>query len=396
MSLKPAKRRVRVREIAWLFALAALLVYTYAPRPALSSADPVGRNLGTLRTGSPANRVSAATELGRMASSDPAQIIPALLQALSDPDPQVRHSALSALHMVPADDARAPEVASALARMLRDTDSKVRALAAGILPALKPDPKSVLPELIAAVKPDGMTPSAAQASSPPQAAEASIARSQLDHAKASAVTALGAIGAHDPEVHKILIALAGDPIPEVRMAVARTLGDLGPEVPDALAAELRLASDPDIYIQARAITALGSFPNDLPVSCQALYRAYLSKQRQLQEGAELSLDRLTKFPAFDTASAARSPTAALRFAAIYATNPNSDNGFQRLVQALEDEGPGVRIMAATRLAGVSSGRAEAALKALETVAGDKDEDVRSQVERSRSHLTPRQSRSSRP
>ena len=399
MSMKLAKPRLRVgvREIALLAVLAAVLVYAYAPRPlfTLNPVDPVGRNLKGLRSGSPTDRVLAATELGRVAGSAPEQIIPALLQALSDQDPQVRYSVVSALHALPADDPRAPEVAKALVKVLRDTDPRVRALAAGVLPTLKPDPKVVVPELIAVVKSDGSASSASPANSSPQTAQDSIARSQADHARASVVTALGAIGAHDPAAQKTLIALAGDPVPEVRMAVARTLGELGPEVPGAHATLLALASDPDLYIQARAITSLGSFPKNLAESCPALYRAYLSKQRQLQEGAELSLDRLAKSPSFDAAAAARSPTAALRFAAGYATNPNSDEGFQSLVRALKDDDPGVRIMAATRLAEVSSGRTEAALKALESLAGDKDEDVRGQAEQSRSHLKPRPGRSSR-
>ena len=66
----------------------------------------------------------------------------------------------------------------------------------------------------------------------------------------------------------------------------------------------------------------------------------------------------------------------------------------RAVQALKDEDPGVRIMAATKLAGVSSSRTDVAFKALESLADDKDADVRSQMHRSLAGLTPRPSRSS--
>ena len=64
------------------------------------------------------------------------------------------------------------------------------------------------------------------------------------------------------------------------------------------------------------------------------------------------------------------------------------------MQTLKDEDPGVRIMAATKLATVSSSRTEGAFKALESLANDKDADVRSQMHHFRAILTPRLSWSS--
>ena len=49
-------------------------------------------------------------------------------------------------------------------------------------------------------------------------------------------------------------------------------------------------------------------------------------------------------------------------------------------------------MAATKLARVSSSRTDVAFKALESLADDKDADVRSQMQRSLAALTPRPSR----
>ena len=190
------------------------------------------------------------------------------------------------------------------------------------------------------------------------------------------------------------MALADDAVPEVRMVVARALEEIGPEAAGAFAAECKLTSDPDLYIQARAITALGNFPGDHVASCPLLYRAYLSKQRPLQEGAELSLEKIIKSKQFNASAARQSKDAALRFAATFGLNPNSDAGLQALVQTLKDEDPGVRIMAATTLARVSSSRTEVAFKALESLADDKDADVRSQMHHSLAGLTPRPSRSS--
>ena len=170
-------------------------------------------------------------------------MVPALTQALQDNDPGVRLAAVNALHVVTPDDPQAREAAAALLATLRDADPRVRAQAAGILSTLKPDPKLALPQLITAALPEADAP---VASSPPAAAATGsvtardlIDRSQRDHARASAVAALGVVGAHDPEVQKTLVALADDAAPEVRMVVARVLGEIGPEAAGAFAAVMQ-------------------------------------------------------------------------------------------------------------------------------------------------------------
>ncbi len=390
MSWKLARPRLGLGAVLMLVVLAGLLAYSYFPIPQNHTADPLGTQLGVLRTGSAAQRSAAATELARLAGKDATGVVPALMQALRDSDPGVRLAAVSALHVVPPGDPLAGEAARALIATLRDADPRVRALAAGILSTIKPDPKLALPPLISAAlqEPDG--PAAAPAAGPVSARDL-IDRNQRDHARASAVAALGVLGPHDLEVQNTLVALAGDAVPEVRMVVARVLGDIGPEAAGAFAAECKLTSDPDLYLQARAITALGSFPGDHVAACPLLYRAYLSKQRPLQEGAELSLGKIIKSKQFNASAAAKSKDAALRFAATFGLNPNSDAGFQELVQTLKDEDPGVRIMAAMKLAGVgvSSSRTDAAVKALKTLANDKDADVLSQMNYSLAALTPR-------
>jgi len=381
-----------------LVVLVGLLAYSYIPMPQGHTADPLGQQLGVLRSGSAAQRSAAVTELSRLAGKNTAGVIPALTQALHDSDPGVRLAAVSALHVVTPTDPQAGEAATALLASLRDADPRVRAQAAGVLSTLKPDPQLVLPQLISAALAGPAEPAAAPT---PTASAASsvtardvIDRSQKDHARASAVAALGVLGPHDPEGQKTLVMLADDTVPEVRMVVARVLGEIGPEAAGAFAALRKLASDPDLYIQARAVTALGNFPGEYGSACALLYRAYLSRERPLQEGAELSLEKIIKSKQFDASSAAKSKDAALRFAATFGLDPNSDAGFQALVQTLKDEDPGVRIMAATKLTGVSSSRTKVAFKALESLADDKDANVRSQMQHSLAALTPRPPRGS--
>ena len=80
----------------------------------------------------------------------------------------------------------------------------------------------------------------------------------------------------------------------------------------------------------------------------------------------------------------------MRFTAVFALNPNSDAGFKLIEQSLKDEDSGVRIMAGAKLAAVSSSRHEEAVKALKSLANDKDEEVvRNQMHRSLQVLSPR-------
>ncbi len=319
-------------------------------------------------------------------------MVPALIQTLQDRDPGVRLAAVNALHVVTADDPQAKAAAAALVATLRDADPRVRAQAAGILSTLKPDPKLALPPLISAALPEVDAPAATTG---PISGQELIDRSQCDHARASAVAALGILGPHDLEVHKALVSLADDRVPEVRMVAARVLGEIGPEAPGAIGALRKLVTDPDLYIQARAITSLGSFPAEYVVLCPLYYQAYLSKQRPLQEGAELSLAKLIKSKQFHASEAIRSQDAALRFVAVYGLDPKSDTGFKMLEEALKDEDPGVRIVAAANLAKASARRHELAIKTLESLANDKEEDVRNQMHRSLQLLTPRPPRGGR-
>src|SRR5262245_6628640 len=391
MSWKPVGPWILIREVLLVLVLGGLLAFAFIPIPAGKTADPVGHQLGLLQSGSASQRSAAATELSRMVARAPQAIIPALNQAFDDKEAQVRLAVVNALHSNPLENSLAEQTISTLIRALGDPDPRVRAIAAGILSTLKPAPRLTIPALIAAANfEDGTLASARRDSgsfSGPTAAKDSIDRSQRDHARASAVAALGVIAPRDSEVQEALSRLAGDAVPEVRMAVARVLGEVGNGSAQALAAELKLASDPDLYIQARAITALGGYSSDYRLVCPILYRAYLSKQRPLHEGAELSLEKITSSKEFDPTLALTSGDPAQRLAACFSLDPHSEVGFLSLCRSLQDDDPGVRVMAVMRLGKASSDRAAIALKALECLDDDKDADVRNQMHYSRRLLT---------
>ncbi len=393
MSSKLAETSSRPYAGYLLVVLAGLLVYAYIPMRFGRSSDPVAQQVASLRRGSASQRSSAVTELARLAGKDPARVLPDLTEALQDSGPEVRLAAVNALHVVTPGAPQATQAATALVPRLQDDDPRVRAAAAGILSTLKPDLKLVVQPLLSTALPEPEAPAASSSAAASATVSVSgqelIQRTLRDHARASAVAALSVLGPHDPEVLKTLVSLADDRVPEVRMVAARVLGEIGPEAAGAFAALRKLTTDPDLYIQARAITSLGSFPGDHVASCPLFYRAYLSKERPLQEGAELSLAKITKSKQFNASEARQSEGAAMRFTAVFALNPNSDAGFKLIEQSLKDEDSGVRIMAGAKLAAVSSSRHEEAVKALKSLANDKDEEVRNQMHRSLQVLSPR-------
>jgi HEAT repeat protein len=390
MTPKLLRWRLRPRELLLLAALAAILGYLLIPTRSARSSDPTGRHLDTLRTGSIDEREAAATALARLASTDAARIIPALIQAATDRDARVRNAAVDALHVVDPKDPSANGAIDALITALADPDARVRATAAGVLSTVRPAPKSAIPALVEAANSRTPTrngePAPGSTAAGPMSAQQSIERSQRDHARASAVAALGVIGKDDAQAQQALVSLAGDDTPEVRMVVARTLGELDAATPGALEAELKLAADPDVYIQARAVTALGHFPGHDITTCPILYRAYRSKLRPLQEGAELALQKIVASATFDALRAWRSKDPSVRFAAVFGQDPGSEQGLQALLKALKDDDPGVRVLAVTRLGCAPPKSASLALKALESLADDPDADVQIQLSFARKSL----------
>jgi HEAT repeat protein len=368
-----------------LLVLAGLIVYAYVPISISRSADDVGGQLRALRSWFPSYRKDAVVELARLADKDSARIVPALIQAASDQDAGVRYAAIGALHVTAPDGPMAEQAVAVLIPALRDSDPRVRSMAADILSTYRPAPKAAIPELIAAARLGSSSPdpsgAASGASGSSGTGETSIDRSHRFHARASAITALGGVAPNDAEVEKVVVSLAADPVIEVRAAVAETLAKMGSESVTAFATEEKLASDADLFVQAQAITALGSFPKNYVAASPFLYRAYLSRQKPLVDGSKLALARIVKSPVFDAAAARKSKEAPLRFMAIFGLKPDSDEGFPLLVGALKDEDPGVRFLAAMKLGEASSKKA-AARQALEAHSGEKDAGAREAILRS--------------
>jgi HEAT repeat protein len=157
-------------------------------------------------------RPDAARGLGR-AGADRARSVPALLEALGDPDHRLREAAATALRSF---EPLPPEVAAELLAALDDADPRVRAEAARSLGACSPE----------------------------------------------------AAGAVDG-----LVRALADSHPGVRERAARALGELGPDAPAAVASLVALVGDPSLLVRRRAVEALGLIGPAAHTAVAALERA---------------------------------------------------------------------------------------------------------------------------
>jgi HEAT repeat protein len=163
----------------------------------------VSQQLGLLKSWSPSERRDAVVELARMADKDKPKIVTALIQAVVDPDPQVRLAAVGGLHVLSPNDPQMESATAALIPALSDSDPRVRATAAGILATFKPPTPGTIAGLIAATRADEASEGTAASPGTRSASiQSSIDRAQWRHARASAITALGALVPGDPEVER--------------------------------------------------------------------------------------------------------------------------------------------------------------------------------------------------
>src|SRR5262245_21932921 len=122
----PRNRRLRVAAVVLAAAVLALWIQR--------EFRPVKRMISALRSGEPAARLAAAEELGRVGSDEAPTAIPALADALKDPDGRVAAAAAAALERVGGNSPdEAPAAIPALADALRDPDGRVAAAVATAL-----------------------------------------------------------------------------------------------------------------------------------------------------------------------------------------------------------------------------------------------------------------------
>ena len=160
-------------------------------------------------------------------STDP-RILPAFLKAAQDPDPNVRYAALNGLRV--GKFKKDPRVVPALLKAFKDPDTGVRSLALHAIGNLKFTDARVVQVFL------------------------KIAQDQYDEMRVTAISMLGKF--HDPQIVPVLLKLAKDMEPGVRQGAIYTLGFFTQD-PQVLPTLLKIKTDPDPQMRLAALSVLG-------------------------------------------------------------------------------------------------------------------------------------------
>jgi hypothetical protein len=209
-------------------------------------------------------RVAAIDGLGKAGPKAQAAV-PALLEALADPDAMVRSAAAFSLGFIHSD---APAVVPALTRALADTDKFVRSAAANGLEFFGPQARDAVPELTRALD-DAFAPT-----------------------RSAAARALTMVGPDAKRAAAKLIGLLADADKYTRSAAALALGAVGAAADEAVPALARVVGDEYVGVRRSAALALGRYAT--PASMQALKKMMADADAGVRQNAQISLDRVSR------------------------------------------------------------------------------------------------------
>ena len=205
-----------------------------------------------------------------LAGADAHTAVPSLIEALQEPNPEIRDRAFDALSQI-----RHPSTVTALSRKLRHSSAGVRVLAARCLASMGPWAREAIPFLIEA---SGDTDSDVRQSAVEALGKirpnsetviAALSKALSDprpHVRAKAAEALGAGGSAAASAVPALIERLKDEDRKIRATAAESLGAIGGPAAAALAALSQVAQDPDPDVSAKARDAIGQINKDLAQS----------------------------------------------------------------------------------------------------------------------------------
>ena len=259
---------------------------------------------------------------------DPA-VIPAVTEALADPDPFWRAGAAYVLSQ--CGPAAAPAI-PALVQALGDAEPEARGFAAQALGAIGPGSAVAAPALLTAAKdPDSFVRTLAvqslgQIGLPVELALPAFTEALSDSessVKSVAAQGLGALGPAAGSAVPLLIPVLQDSHPAARAAAADALGEIGPAAASAAPALLAAFEDPSPMVRA--------------VAAQAISRVQASGETVVPQLVRLLED----------------PAPLVRVAAVYSLRKmgkEAEAAIPSLEKLLEDAEPGVREAARGALA----------------------------------------------
>jgi hypothetical protein len=266
-------------------------------QPDTATDSELDRLVRGLRAESPAERVRAATELGKLKERGrPAAR--ALCEAAVDPSEAVRQAALEALEKV------RPDLYRHVLVLLVDADPYKNTQASGALQAMREDAQAAAPMLLAHLRWHG---------GPPRATRDTIfgvKQPRWDLARAD-IAALTKLDPTNPEFVKLLTDLSG-PLPantpfygaQLQSHAVAALGEIGKNHPEQrkriIPALIAAVGEEDrgwVFDTQRrlaAIGALGSFGPDAKEAVPALKKLMLHPQDVIRHAASSALEKIER------------------------------------------------------------------------------------------------------
>jgi HEAT repeat protein len=209
-----------------------------------SKAKSLDEQLKRLKSSKADERRQAALELGlvrafSLEAQEKAAVAAGLAEALKDQDASVRSAVAQALHWYCVGaHADAKPAVPGLVEALRDPEREVRREASAALGGIGPSAKAALPALLKALKDP----------EPP--------------VRKTTAWALGEIGSEDKLLAPPLVEALVDDAPEVRMEAAYALGTMGPKAEGTFAALKKATGDKGLEVRLAARLALWRIRGD--------------------------------------------------------------------------------------------------------------------------------------
>jgi HEAT repeat protein len=306
----------------------------------LANANAVEPLMEALGDPEPELRRAAAEALGEI--RDP-RAVPALVTALRDPATSVRESAVDALRQIGSRDA-----VSSLVEGLRESNTSVRRRVAKTLESLRWQPSSA-EESTTFLVALGELERAAMLGKAAVKPLAGLLQESTSQERVLAIELLGEIG--DSSSIPPLLAALRDPDPFLRRAAANALGRLRGS--EAVGALISILKDPDTNVRAAAANSLGAVADSRAVA--PLIRLLSEAHWQVRVEAVEALGRLKSPEALQPLlGCLRDKDKEVRAEAAHAVGEFADAGcVEALVNALVDPEAAVRQAAARALIKIS-------------------------------------------
>ena len=236
--------------------------------------------------------MEAAAALARAGSG----ALPALINALNENNPLVRHAAAYALGEVGP---RAEKAVPSLISRLEDTDAEVRSSSASSLLLIGYPSITAMSNIVdhgdassreAAVLEFVRFYRSLRSMVPPLI---KMAHAEAPEIRRSAITALGVMHSADNDTIQTFRAACGDPALEVRLAAVSALALVPSRAPEAVAELTDSLKDPSVELGISAARLLGKIG---PAACSALpelKRCHAAGQGPLQAAVQAAIEKIT-------------------------------------------------------------------------------------------------------